>query len=134
MTGVIALTAMASIMLAGCSDNLAGEKTREMADLQGMRGAELTAMQEWRGRLPDATVEYWYDPDTFELFPTSDKKPSSFGLGTKGKGGAVKEFEEITGMSYEYEEGADYTSKVIHVIVTGEDGKLDVKVDWVDAG
>ncbi len=121
------------IILSGCSGNSAIEKPSEMADLQGMRGAELTAMLKWKDKLPDETVEYWYNPNSFELIPVSDPKPVSHGLGKKGKGGAVEEFEAETGLSYEYDEGMDYTNKVIHVTVSNKAGELDIKVDWVDA-
>ena len=124
---------MVFLILSGCSGSSAAEKPSEMADLQGMLGAELTAMQEWKDRLPEGTVEYWYNPDTFELIPISEPKPDSLGLGKKGKGGAVEKFEADTGASYEYDESADYTNKVIHVTVSNKDGELDIKVDWVDA-
>lgn len=132
--GIITLlTVMVILTLSGCSGSSEEESSSEMADLQGMRGAELTAMQEWKDKLPDEPVEYWYNPDTFELIPISEPKPDSLGLGKKGEGGAVDDFEADTGMSYEYDESKDYTDKVIHVTVSNSDGELDIKVDWVDA-
>ena len=129
---ILSIPIIVLLILSGCSNNSA-EKPNEMADLQGMRGAELTAMVEWKDKLPEETVEYWYNPDTFELIPVSEPKPESFGLGTKGAGGAVKEFEEQSGTNYGYDEKTDYRNKVIHVTVSNNDGALDIKVDWVDA-
>ena len=86
-------------------------------------------MQEWKDKLPENTVEYWYNPDTFELIPISEPKPDSLGLGKKSKGGAGEEFKKETGLNYEYDEGTDYTNKVVHVTVSNNDGELDIKVD-----
>lgn len=132
--GIIALIIVVLVLLFSWHAwNSSMEKPNEMADLQGMFGAELTAKTIWKDKLPEAPVEYWYDPDEFDLIPVSEPKPKSFGLGTGGAGGATEEFEADTDSSYEYDEGTDYTNKVIHVTARNKDGKLDVKVDWVDA-
>lgn len=109
------------------------EYSYEMADLQAMRNADVTAMMKWKNKLPDEMTEYWYDPHSFELIQTNNPKPESHGLGRKRKGGAVEEFESDTNVSYEYDEGTDYNNKVIRVIVRNEEGKLDIRVNWVDA-
>lgn len=121
------------VMIIATRFRIEKEYPYEMADLQAMRNAELTAVLKWKDKLPEETTEYWYNPNSFELIPASEPKPESHGLGRKGKGGAVREFEADTGLSYEYDEGTDYTGKVIHVTVSNKGGDLDIKVDWVNA-
>ncbi len=102
-----------------------------MADLQTMRSAEAAASFLWRDRLPEEPVEYWFEPATIQLIPISEPMPASYGAGTRRNGRAVKVFEDQTGTSYAYSGREDYTDKILHVLVSNEDGDLHVSMDWV---
>lgn len=107
------------------------EYSLEMTDLQGMRNAELSAMMIWKDKLPERTIEYWYNANEFAIVPTEEEMPAPCGLGTSIRGGAIKDFEIETGKAYSYDENEDYRDKVIHVVVDSKDRNLDIRIDWV---
>lgn len=108
------------------------EYAAEMIDLQGMRGAEATALMLWKDKLPDEQIDYWYNANSFELIPAVEPMPQQFGSGTEKAGGAVKDFVDQTGKHFIYSEKQDYSNCVIHVVVLNNDGNLQVDVDWTE--
>lgn len=102
----------------------------EMADLQAMRSAAMAAEALWYRKLPEETVDYWYDATSFSLVPITDSKPSPCGSGTSRFGGAVKDFVDKTNGSYGYSEYEDYRDKVLHVTVDNNNGTLNIAVEW----
>ena len=103
----------------------------EMNDMQALRGAEATAMLIWKDKKPEAPTEYWYNAAAFELIDISEPRPKPYGLGKRRVGNAMKDFQQETGLDYAYDEGADYSDKVIRVIVdTDEAGNLRVRSSW----
>ena len=110
------------------------EYAYEMADLQAMHSALQSAVLKWKDKLPDEPVEFWYDAAAFSLVPASDNKPLPSGAGTQRFGGAKKDFQQTSGLSFvSYNESESYIGKLPHVTVYGENGELMVSVDWVDA-
>ena len=110
------------------------EYAYEMADLQAMRVALESAALQWKDQLPDEPVDYWYDAAAFTLVPAGNDKPSPSGVGTQRFGGAKKDFQQTSGLSFvSYNESESYIGKLPHVTVYGEDGKLTFSIDWVDA-
>ena len=75
------------------------EYAYEMADLQTMRAALESAAFQWKDKLPDKPVDYWYDAAAFSLIPAGDNKPSPSGAGTQRFGGAKKDFQQTSGLS-----------------------------------
>ncbi len=110
------------------------EYAYEMADLQAMRAALESAAFQWKDKLPDEPVDYWYDAAAFSLIPAGDDKPSPSGAGTQRFGGAKKDFQQTTGITFaNYNEAENYIGKLPHVMVYGKNGELMVSIDWVDA-
>lgn len=107
------------------------EYAYELADLEVMRNAEDMARLLWYGKLPDAPVEYWFSPGELSLRPITEPIPRHCGMGTKMTGGAVKDFKEKTGKTYNYSEHDDYRDKALLVTVDNSNGTLDIRVDWV---
>ena len=106
----------------------------EMADLQAMRSAAMSAEALWYRELPEETVEYWYDATTFSLVPITDSKPSPCGRGTSRFGGAARDFMRITGIQFsDYDESESYLGKLPHVVVHVEQDELIITVDWVNS-
>lgn len=108
------------------------EYAYEMADLQAMRGAIVSAQMEWKDELPEEPVEYWYDAMALSLVPVSGEKPVPCGAGTRKFGGAVRYFTEMSGFQFtNYNEAENYKGKLPHVIVREVDNELEIQVDWI---
>ena len=107
------------------------EYAYEMTDLQTMRSAEAAAALLWRDNLPENPVEYWFDANSLELIPASEQRPEAYGAGTGRVGYALKGFDDQHITLAGYSEGADYTDKILKVVVSGKDDELDIAMDWV---
>lgn len=110
-----------------------GEYIREEADLQAMRNAVLTVKQAERFGTLEDDGEYWYDALEYKLIPSTEAMLEPYGLGTRYSGDGCERFYTKFGERYEYDERADYTDKIIKVIVKGSDKNPVVKLEWVTA-
>ena len=111
------------------------EYAYEMADLQAMRAAFESAKMIWYNKLPEETVEYWYDADNYTLVPITEAIPAPCGEGTRRFGGALRDFKSQAQMNFtNYNESEDYKGKIPHVVVNEEAGELMISVDWNEAG
>ena len=109
------------------------ENSNEMADLQGMMMAEMTSRLILQDAEIEEPVEFWYDISTLSLVNISEQMPAPYGLGTARKGGALKQFIEETGVTYEYDESFDYRNSVLKVTASpASDGTLQVTVVWAE--
>lgn len=104
------------------------ENNAELADLYGMRNAELAAKVLLNKNEKITENGYWFDPVSYKLIPDSETKPSGMGLGTVKRGQGLIAFENKTGQTFPYDEGTDYRDQVIHVTI-GE----KIVVEWVPA-
>lgn len=111
------------------------EYAYEMSDLQIMGNVASAVQIEWKNSIPDELVEYWFDATTCSLVPISDSKPFPYGLGTQRYGGAVRDFQEQTGIKFKnYSDAESYKEKLLHVAVYEQDDGISIALDWVDAG
>ncbi len=107
------------------------ENAYEMTDLQTMRSAEAAAALLWRDNLPQNPVEYWFDADSLELIPASEPRPEAYGAGTGRVGHALKNIDDKYTSLAGYSESADYTDKILKVVVSSKDDDLDIDMEWV---
>ena len=131
---ILAIIIIAAAVLIGClliaSASLKAERERslELADLYAMRNAELDAQRMFREQGLNETAEFWYDPNTYQLIPVTEEMPDPSGLGTGRTGGGNSHFLREAGKEYAYDEDADYTDRIIRVVVHPD---LTCEVTWV---
>ena len=111
------------------------EHLYEFADLQAMRGADLTAQADYMHGWLLEEGEYWYDADRYRLVPADQPKPEPYGLGRSAVGNTWYEFSKKNGIIYDYDESTDYRDKIICLTAAWDaDGNLQTYVRWVEAG
>lgn len=108
------------------------EKSDELADLQGMRMAEMTALVYDRNEDAEDGV-YWFDMANVALLPGDEPKPEAYGRGTSRDGNAKEGFDIEYGADYAYDGAKDYRDKIIQITLTTDaNGEAKVELEWAE--
>lgn len=108
------------------------EANCEIADIEAMRDAKLTAVALWKYNEFETDKYYWYDADTYTVLPSNQEKPSPYGLGSIIKGGSLNDLNRAYVAGYSYNEAGNYVGMILRLYgQEEEDGSVTINVDWV---
>ncbi len=107
------------------------EFMNEYADLQAMRNAEATVKLMQRNENLGNEKDFWYDANSFSLFPATEPAPSAYGNGSSLWGDAKDPFGQLFPNNYNYDERSDYRDMIIKVHVEEIGDEQIIDMEWV---
>lgn len=112
------------------------ETQHEITDLQTMRSAESIAKVRLKNNPEKAEGSYWLATDDLSFVLVRDSKPApdAYGTGKKMTGGGFDVFKKDTGLDYDYDEGLNYTDKVIRVTIDPDAAEEEqIRLEWIES-
>ena len=112
--------------------SLRSERSRELEDLRTMQAAE-NAVKKYvdPSTLGNSAAYYWYDKTKEYLYPAFMAPPEPYGVGTANDGGGSAVFRRQSGYVYKYQDGEDYSDKLILVAAAANPAdELQIAMAW----
>ena len=132
----IAIVIMAGLAVFYIHQEKKIETQHEITDLQTMRSAESMAKLQLKNDPEKAEGSYWLATDDLSFILVRDSKPApdAYGTGKNMTGGGLDVFKKDTGLDYDYDEGLNYTDKVIRVTIDPDAAEEDrIRLEWIEA-